>query len=234
MTTATTIANALRPIAPGKKLATDDVPLIDRLAAQWDARGNPASDLALPVEEIRLDARGAAELVGHEAIVLEWYRDSEGVGTWGIGVTNASGHNVDRYKDKPQTVERCLEIYLWLLNTNYMPAVRSAFAGCKMTYAQFIAALSWHYNTGAIKRTDWVGMFKAGKLAEARKFMLSHYLNGGKLEDRRKDEAALFFDGKWSGDGTTIIWPVKKPSYTPDWSKPQRFNVLPLLEGMLP
>lgn len=43
MTTATTIANALRPLAPGKKLATDDVPLIDKLAAQWDARGKPAS-----------------------------------------------------------------------------------------------------------------------------------------------------------------------------------------------
>lgn len=39
MTTAKTIADALRPLAPGKKLATDDVPLIDRLASQWDARG---------------------------------------------------------------------------------------------------------------------------------------------------------------------------------------------------
>jgi hypothetical protein len=36
--TATTIANALRPIAPNKKLAAADVPLIDELAAQWDAR----------------------------------------------------------------------------------------------------------------------------------------------------------------------------------------------------
>lgn len=115
-----------------------------------------------------------------------------------------------------------------------MPAVRSAFAGCKMTYAQFIAALSWHYNTGAIGRTDWVGMVKAGKLAAARDFMEKHYLNRGTLTARRKKEAALFFDGQWSGDGRTTIWPVKKPSYTPDWSRPRRFNALPLLEGMLP
>ena len=40
MTTATTIANALRALAPGKALASADVPLIDRLAAQWDARGS--------------------------------------------------------------------------------------------------------------------------------------------------------------------------------------------------
>lgn len=42
MTTAATIANALRPLAPGGKLASDDVPLIDKLAALWDARGIPA------------------------------------------------------------------------------------------------------------------------------------------------------------------------------------------------
>lgn len=38
MTTATTIADALRPLAPGGKLDAADVPLIDKLAFQWDAR----------------------------------------------------------------------------------------------------------------------------------------------------------------------------------------------------
>lgn len=31
----------------------------------------------------------------------EWYKDSKGIGTWGIGVTNASGQAVNRYKDDP-------------------------------------------------------------------------------------------------------------------------------------
>lgn len=234
---ADSIAAVIRPLAPGARLFDADVALIDQIAGQWEAR-RPNGDIqqaAEAVETIRLNARMAAEIVGHEAIVREWYLDNAKppVGTWGIGVTNASGHNVDRYKDNPQTIERCLEIYIWLLNTNYIPDVRKAFAGCKLTEAQFAAATSWHYNTGAILRTDWVKLYKDGKPRAAREFLLGHYLNGGDLEERRKKEAALFFDGEWSGDGTTNLWPVRKPSYRPDWSKPARIDVLPMLQAML-
>lgn len=188
----------------------------------------------IPVEQIKISARMAAEIVGHEAIVLEWYLDSERVGTWGIGVTNASGHNVDRYKDNPQTVERVLEVYLWLLENNYAPDVRKEFAGCKLTEAEFTAALSFHYNTGAILRTEWTDLAKAGKRKAARDFLESHYLNGGDLAERRKKEAALFFDGAWSGDGKTTVWPVKKPSYRPDWGKGKRIDILTPLQALLP
>lgn len=242
MTTADRIAEALRPIAPGNSLLNADVPLINQIATQWDARSAPPRQPAVdqgpaaPIDRVRLTARAAAELIGHEAIVLEWYRDNAKppVGTWGIGVTNASGHNVDRYKDNPQTIGRVIEVYLWLLNTGYIPDVRRAFGGCSLTEAQFAAALSWHYNTGAILRTDWVKLFKAGDMDGARDFLESHYLNGGPLTARRKKEAALFFDGIWSGDGTTTVWPVKKPSYTPDWANGERIDVLPYLKGMLP
>ncbi len=236
------IAAVLRPIAPDQKLYDPDVALIDRLAMQWAARSPyadtpklpPSSLTAAPVEDVRLTARAAAELVGHEAIVLEWYRDSENVGTWGIGVTNNSGHRVDRYKDNPQTIGRCLEIYVWLLNSNYIPDVRDAFAGCKLTEAQFAAALSFHYNTGAIERTDWVKLFKAGKLAEARDFLETHYLNGGDLTERRAKEAALFFDGQWSGDGTARVIPVSKPSYQPNFRRGERIQILGMLQALLP
>ena len=89
----------------------------------------PFPTAARPVEEIQITAEMAAEIVGHEAIVLEAYRDSEGIWTWGIGVTDASGHSVMRYKDAPQTIKRVLEVYIWLLNTNYAPDVRKEFAG---------------------------------------------------------------------------------------------------------
>lgn len=240
---ADSIAAVIRPLAPEGQLSTADVTLINQLAGQWDARRpkNPPAPApspltAEPIETIRLTAQIAAEIVGHEAIVLEWYLDSAKppVGTWGIGVTNRSGHNVDRYKDNPQTIERCLEVYVWLLNTNYIPDVRKAFAGCRLTAAQFAAAISWHYNTGAILRSDWVDFFRSGQLRAARKFMETHYLNGGDLTERREKEAALFFDGIWSGDGSTIVWPVRKPSYRPDWSKPSRIDILPMLKGLLP
>lgn len=196
--------------------------------------GIPAVLAAIPVEEIKIDAEMAAEIVGHEAIVLEAYLDSEKVWTWGIGVTDASGHSVGRYKDNPQTVARVLEVYIWLLDTVYAPDVRKEFAGSKLTRAEFTAALSFHYNTGAILRTEWTDLAKAGNRKGARAFLESHYLNGGDLTERRKKEAALFFDGKWSGDGKTTVWPVKKPSYRPDWGNGKRIDILTPLRELLP
>lgn len=174
-----------------------------------------------------LTARVALELVEHEAIVREMYLDSNNppVPTWGIGVTDASGHKVGRYKDNPQTIERCLEIYLWLIRTHYMPDVEKAFAGHALTEQELAAALSFHYNTGAILHTDWVTMFLAGRRQAARDFLETHYLNGGVLAKRRKQEAALFFDGAWIGDGRALVYPVLKPSYKPDFAHPQIVDI---------
>lgn len=189
------------------------------------ALGWPEPLPAQPVSNDLLTVRVACELVGHEAIVCEWYKDSSNVGTWGVGVTNSSGHNVDRYKDNPQPIERCLEVYAWLLRERYIPDVKKAFDGMKLTEAQFAAALSFHYNTGAILKTEWVQDLRNGNPALARLFWESHYLNGGDLKERRKAEAALFFGGVWQSDGTTTVWPVKKPSYTPDWGRGQRVDI---------
>lgn len=237
MVTQTQIADALaakaREVAYQGQLLNADVLLIDTLAAALYARFPAVTgEAALPAASM-LTVQAALELVGHEAIVLEWYKDSSGVGTWGIGVTNASGHNVDRYKDKPQTVERVLEIFVWLLRTKYVPDVLRAFSGTLITIEQFAAALSFHYNTGAILRTDWVPLFRAGKLSAARTFLETHYLNGGVLTERRAAEAELFFDGVWSNDGTTTIWPVKKPSYTPDWGRGRKVAIRAEMEKAL-
>lgn len=176
--------------------------------------------------------RVALELLKHEAIVLEAYKDSVGVWTWGVGVTNASGHNVDRYKDKPQTVERVLEVYAWLLAEKYAPAVRQAFSDRKLTEAQFGAALSFHYNTGAIGRASWVKTWLAGDVAKARDQFLE-WRRPPAIMDRRRAEADLFFDGKWTNDGNVMIYPVLKPSYQPNFGKGQRVNIRDAVERAL-
>ena len=98
----------------------------------------------------KITPRIAAELIAHEGIVREAYKDSVGVWTWSIGVTDASGHLVGRYKDNPQSLERCFEIFEWLLRTRYLPAVQEAFAGHELKEHELGGALSFHYNTGAI------------------------------------------------------------------------------------
>jgi lysozyme len=75
-----------------------------------------------------LTPRIALELIAHEGIVTEAYKDSVGVWTWSVGITDASGHKVfPRYKDKPQPLEHCIGVYLWLLREKYLPPVLAAF-----------------------------------------------------------------------------------------------------------
>lgn len=180
-----------------------------------------------------LTVRACAELIEHEAIVLEWYKDSEGIGTWGIGVTDKSGHSVLRYKDAPQTIDHVIAVYLWLLKTSYLPDVLKAFSGMLLSENQLAALLSFHYNTGRILSSDLVGLLKAGKNAEAREFWTTHYLNGGDLLKRRKLEAALYFDGAWTTDGKATVFGVKKPSYTPDWGSAKQVDIMPALTKAL-
>jgi lysozyme len=179
-----------------------------------------------------LTSRGAAELVGHEAIVLEAYKDSGGIWTWGIGVTDASGHKVERYIDHPQSVIFCLQIFIWLLQTKYIPDVLKAFEGYKLSENQFAAALSFHYNTGGILHASWVPLWKGGQEAAARASFMgwNHPLS---ITDRRKEECILFFDGIWSGDGKANLYPVLKPSYQPDFHHSTRVDVLTPLHQLL-
>lgn len=187
-------------------------------------------------------ARIASEIANDEALVLEAYKDSVGVWTWGVGVTSASGHRVfPRYKDRPQSIERVMEVFVWLLEENYAPAVREAFKGHDLTEAQFGAALSFHYNTGAIKRASndgWVKKFKAGDLSGARRSFMSWNKAGGKINkglvDRRKRETALFFDGKWHNlAGLAPVYGVRKPSYTPDWSSRKMIDCRGPLDALI-
>lgn len=222
---------ALRQFAPDRKIPAADVPVIDGLADRW---GIPRVDAPAPatVSNGEVTERVALELIGHEAIVREAYRDSEGVWTWGIGVTSASGHSVERYKDNPQTIARCIEVYLWLCRTKYGPEVIKAFKGVTLTEAQFAAALSFHYNTGAIASADWVESWRAGYAAQARtEFM--NWRKPASIIERREKERDLFFDGKWSQDGKATVYDVAKPSYSPRWSSARKIDIRADLKAAL-
>lgn len=209
------IFEAIRSARIDKSFDTPEVLAIDEFLDR----------MGVPREVSGLTERGAGELVSHEAIVQEAYRDSEGIWTWSVGLTAASGVDPLQFKDKPASLEACLAAFIERTRARYVPDVHRAFAGKVLTEAQFAAALSFHYNTGAILRSDWVTLFLAGKVKEARAFLESHYLNGGTLTDRRKKEAALFFDGKWSGDGTALVIPVSKPSYQPAFGRAKRVDI---------
>ena len=99
---------AVRPFAPDGQFDTAHVALIDAVADVFGLP--PAGQVADAPFTGAVTLRMACEVIGHEAIVQEAYKDSKGIWTWGIGVTSASGHSVERYRDNPQPIERCIEI----------------------------------------------------------------------------------------------------------------------------
>lgn len=172
-----------------------------------------------------LSPNTAMELISHEGIVREAYKDSVGVWTWGVGVTNMSGHEVyPRYKDNPQELKRVLEVYEWLLRTRYLPDVHEAFDGYKLKEHEEAAALSFHYNTGAIKRATWVEDVLNGHLQKGYENIMN-WRSPPEIIPRRKKERDLFFLGHWSHNWTTNVYPVSKPRYTPNFSQGERVNL---------
>ena len=184
-------------------------------------------DLPQPGEpwDNSIDTQCAMEITGHEGIVKEAYKDSVGVWTWSIGITSASGHSVERYIDNPQTVERCLEVFIWMLDTSFADDVRETFEGYPLTKEQFTAALSFHWNTGGIEKALWVDSFKAGNM-ELSKQQFMNWSSPPEIIPRREKERDLFFDGKWSQDPrVATIWPVMKPSYRPDFGNGEAVDI---------
>lgn len=174
--------------------------------------------------------RIALELIAHEGIVTEAYKDSVGVWTWSVGITDASGHKVfPRYKDKPQPLEHCIGVYLWLLREKYLPPVLAAFGAHEPTEAELGAALSFHWNTGAIGRASWIRRFVDGDRKGARKAMMD-WARPAALLPRRRREQSLFFEGKWNEDGTALVYGVAKPSYQPSGGK--RIGIRAPVEGL--
>lgn len=180
-----------------------------------------------------ITSKVAQEIVSHEAIVREAYLDSVDVWTWSVGITDSSGHTVHpRYLDNPQTVRRCLEVFLQVLKDKYKPDVDAVFAQHPLSEEQFAAALSFHYNTGGIDQAAWAREWMDGDIAQARESFMN-WRRPPEIIPRRKKERDLFFDGTWTNTGTALVVPVHKPSYKPDVAAARHEDVSAALNELL-
>lgn len=217
----TAVFNAVRQILiarTGKGLTEDDVRLINIALAVDDPKPTGI------VVNNKLTLRGALELFSHEAIIREMYKDSVGVSTWAAGLTAAAGVNVEQYKDKPASMQTCIDATVERIIKKYLPETLAAFPGRTLTEAELSAALSFHWNTGAIGRADWVKLWLAGKKDEAFAAIMNWKSPPG-VVGRRQKERDLFFKGVWSSDGKVNTYEVNKPSYSPKWSSLKRVDV---------
>jgi len=172
---------------------------------------------------MRVDFDVAMEVAAHEALVRQTYKDSVGKLTWCIGMTSATGHRVDRYIGKPQSLQHCMNLYVWAL-TNYAEQVREVFKDHPLTQAQFAAAVSFHWNTGAIRTATWVKHFKAGDM-EAASAAFMNWVTPKEVTERREKERDLFFAGKWSNTGTMTEYTRLRTNMQPDFTSGKRINV---------
>lgn len=179
----------------------------------------PRAATPAPAVTTGLTPRIVCELLAHEGVVLEAYKDSVGVWTWSVGLATTGGWPVMQYKDNPASLEVCLAAYLKALRTVYLPAVLKAFPG-RLEEHQLGALLSFHYNTGAIGRLGPNEM----------DFM--RWRRPAAIVKRRECERDLYRQARWSSDGTALVYQaVAKPAYRP--ISPKRVPVRQLVEELL-
>jgi lysozyme len=154
-------------------------------------------------------AEGVAFLERHEGVVLRAYRDVAGVWTIGAGLTAASGVVTPR-PGMVITKEEASRLLALALTRNYAPAIRNAMPGARQH--EFDGALSFHFNTGAIRRASWVEAWRARDRKGVADGLAKWVRGGGRvlpgLQRRRAEEAALIIDGVYA---PTTPKPLRRP-----------------------
>nr|WP_321511141.1 peptidoglycan-binding protein [uncultured Celeribacter sp.] len=143
--------------------------------------------------------QGIYTLELEEGDVLKAYRDIVGRWTIGMGLTAASGV----ITPKPGMIitrKQSRELTEKALARNYEPAVNAAMPGADQH--EFDAGISFHWNTGAIKKASWVSLWrqKAGRSAISAKFRLYNKAGGKRVQalaDRRERELKILFDANY-------------------------------------
>lgn len=179
---------------------------------------------------MRVSDRGFAEILSHEAIVLDRYKDSVGVWTIGCGHTAVAGAPDPRQPIPSLTAAEAIDLLRRDL-ARYEQDVERAVK-VKLAQHEFDALVSFHFNTGKIGKATFVKKLNAGDRAGAAQGMMAYRIPAEIIE-RRTKERDLFRVGVYSGDGKVNIYPASK-SGAVQWSKGKRVSVASLLAAGTP
>jgi len=159
---------------------------------------------------MKVSDKGIAALVAHEGVVPAPYLDSVGVWTVGVGHTAAAGAPIpaNMKRGVPDDLDAALrDVFSVFANDleRYAADVRRAVK-VPMTQHEFDAAVSFHFNTGAIGRASWVKHWNDGNKAAATKAFMN-WTKPKEITPRRRDERDLFAHGRYPKGGATV-WNV--------------------------
>lgn len=172
----------------------------------------------------RLSDDGLAFLVAHEGVVPAPYRDVVGVWTFGIGHTAAAGppDPSKMPRGMPADLDAALAEAFAVFRAdvaNYEADVRYFLGGHRVPQNEFDAAVSFHYNTGAIAKSTWAKTWRAGRLADAAAQIMD-WRKPAAIIPRREAERDLLLRGTY-GAHKAAVWAVS-PAGKIDWSRPVR------------
>lgn len=172
---------------------------------------------------------GLMAIVGHEGVVLTPYKDSVGVWTLGIGHTKAAG-NPDPAKF---TGELTVSEAFGLLRHDIMRYEADVNQAVTVPLAQheFDALVSFHYNSGAIKKASFVKRLNAGDRAGAIAGIMD-WRKPKEIIPRRTAERDLFKTGRYPAPFATL-YPADSQGRV-KWSQGKRIDLREYLKPAPP
>lgn len=157
---------------------------------------------------MRTSDKGIVALISHEGVVPAPYYDSVNVLTWGVGHTKAAGEPnpakmpLTMPADIDAALVRVFEVFQKDLE-RYEADVRRAIK-VPVEQHEFDAAVSFHYNTGAIAKASWVKHLNEGNRNMAARSIMN-WKKPPAIIPRRTAERDLFQKGKYP-TGKIAIW----------------------------
>lgn len=157
---------------------------------------------------MQVSPRGAAFIAGWEWIVPGPYLDGVGVWTYGIGHTAAAGapNPATMPRGMPEDAEDALADVLTLFAADLKSYAADVRRAIRVPVAQheFDAAVSFHFNTGAIGSAAWVKSLNAGDRTRAAA-QIMNWLKPPTVTDRRRAEQALFATGEYGSRQINVL-----------------------------
>ena len=171
---------------------------------------------------MKVSNEGIYFLACHEGVVPGPYLDSVGVWTYGVGHAETSGLDPNPRtmpRGMPADMDAELRKVFALFAKDveiYAAAVRRAVK-VPMAQHEFDAAVSFHFNTGAIGKATWVKKWNSGDKKEARRQMMN-WKKPASIIPRRQAERDLWADGNY-GAKKVNVWGVSDAGKV-QWGRP--------------
>lgn len=179
---------------------------------------------------MKMSDSGLVELAGHEGICLSKYKDSVGVWTIGIGATRTEIPDLASWPlNKTITMQQAFDLLKSGI-VKYENALNKNLTR-KISQEQFDALCSWCYNVGVgwVARSTVIKRINAGESGQPLYDALMMYRKPPEIIARRRKEAVLLRDGKYSNKGQALLFPVSANG-NPIYSAGKSLNVWEYLD----